>query len=157
MGIIVTLKSFHIDFDITLERSILSIVTFFMWMKFLYFLRIFKNTGYLIRMISEVVVDMRHFFLVLFICVAAFGDSLLTLSYGNPEGEDRFIHGFVDSLIYTYRMILGDFDTGAFGQVAQPLVMGMFLLCTVFNMIVMLNLLIAIISDSYARVTNLSE
>ena len=115
IGIIVTLKFFDIEFDDTIERSILVIVTFFMWMKFFYFLRIFKNTGYLIRMISEVVVDMRYFFLVLFICVAAFGDSLLTLSKDNPEGEERFIHGFVDSHIYTYRMILGDFDTVAFG------------------------------------------
>lgn len=54
-------------------------------------------------------------------------------------------------------MILGDFDTSKFGEVAQPLVMILFILCTIFNMIVMLNLLIAIISDSYARVTANSE
>lgn len=149
---------FDIKMPMAVERSILSIVTFFMWMKFLYFLRIFRNTGYLIRMIVEVVKDMRHFFTVLFITIAAFGDSFLTLSYGNPaDSEDRFVSGFTDSLIYTYRMILGDFDTGAFGTVAQPLVMAMFLLCTIFNMIVMLNLLIAIISESFARVTSLSE
>ena len=53
-------------------------------------------------------------------------------------------------------MILGDFDTSHFGIVAQPLVVVMWLLCTMFNMIVMLNLLISIISDSYARVTNIS-
>ncbi len=50
-------------------------------------------------------------------------------------------------------MILGDFDTSAFGEVALPLVWIFFVLCTVFDMIVMLNLLIAIISDTYARMT----
>jgi hypothetical protein len=60
-------------------------------------------------------------------------------------------------MIYTYRMILGDFDTSAFGEVAPGFVVLLFILCTIFNMIVMLNLLIAIISDSYARVNNISQ
>ena len=127
-----------------------------MWFKFLYFLRIYKSTGYLISMIFEVIKDMRYFFLVLLLTIIAFGDSFLSISYGNKE-DDRFTTGFVDSIIYTYRMILGDFDTEAFGSVATPLVMILFLLCTIFNMIVMLNLLIAIISESFARVTSKSD
>ena len=49
-------------------------------------------------------------------------------------------------------MVLGDFATDAFGIYAVPLMWILFLLCTVFNMIIMLNLLIAIISESFARV-----
>jgi hypothetical protein len=136
-----------------------------MWFKFLYFLRIFKSTGYLIRMIVEVIKDMKNFFLVLFITIAAFGDAFLRISLANKitvdesgaEVDNIFTKDFIDSIIYTYRMVLGDFDTSTFGEVATPLVMFLFLLCTVFNMIVMLNLLIAIISDSYARVANISE
>ena len=146
----------HVSDDI--ERTVLAIVSFFMWMKFLYFLRIFKETGYLIRMIVEVIKDMRNFFLVLLITVAAFGDSFSTIALGNANTDGLvFTTGFFDGLVYTYRMILGDFDTTEFGNVATPVVMGLFLLCTIFNMIVMLNLLIAIISDSYARVTANSE
>lgn len=132
-------------------------ITFFMWFKFLYFLRIFTSFGYLIRMIVEVIKDMRNFFLVLFITIAAFGDSFLALSLGNKEESERFTTGFTDSLIYTYRMILGDFATDEFGSMAPVVVLVFFLVCTIFNMIVMLNLLIAIISDSYARVTNSSN
>ena len=55
-------------------------------------------------------------------------------------------------MIYTYRQVLGDFQLDNIGDVAVPLVWTLFLLCTVFNMIVMLNLLIAIISESFARV-----
>ena len=148
---------FQVNVSSDVERTVLAIVSFFMWMKFLYFLRIFKETGYLIRMIIEVIKDMRNFFLVLLITVAAFGDSFSTIALGNTNEKDVFTTGFFDGLIYTYRMILGDFDTTSFGNVAAPLVMALFLLCTVFNMIVMLNLLIAIISDSYARVTANSE
>jgi hypothetical protein len=142
----------------TLERSILSISTFFMWLKLLYIMRIFKKTGYLIRMIVEVMKDMRVFLLLLLITILAFGDSFLRLSLGNPPAEDDsdpYFSGtnFIGSVLFAYRMILGDFNTGNFGSVATPMAYLLFLFATIFDMIVMLNLLIAIISDSYARIS----
>lgn len=71
--------------------------------------------------------------------------------------EDRFVFGFFDSIIYTYRIILGDFDVTAFGSVGTAMVYGLFILCTVFNTIVMLNLLIAIISETFTMVKENSE
>jgi hypothetical protein len=62
----------------------------------------------------------------------------------------------IDSVLYIYRMILGDFDTTSFGTVSVTYVWILFLLCTVFNMIIMLNLLIAIISESFARINSVS-
>ena len=40
-----------LETDVRLIKGLQSTITFFMWLKFLYFFRIFKNTGYLIRMI----------------------------------------------------------------------------------------------------------
>lgn len=80
-----------------------------------------------------------------------FSDTLLTISKGNDPGEE-FVTGTIDSFIYTYRMVLGDFDTDNFGNVLVWMVYLMFILCTVFNNIVMLNLLIAIISESFCNV-----
>jgi hypothetical protein len=51
-----------------------------MWLKFLYFLRIFKSTGYLIRMIVDVIADMQVFLLVLLLVIIAFSDALYSLS-----------------------------------------------------------------------------
>ncbi|CDW71666.1 wd-40 repeat protein [Stylonychia lemnae] len=151
------LNDYGIQYGEDLERSIQSIVTFFMWFKFLYFLRIYKRTGYLIRMIFEVISDMRYFFIVLLITIVAFGDSFLKIANANQDTEKRFTTGFIDSIIFTYKMILGDFETDKFGDVAVSLAMTLFLLCTIFNMIVMLNLLIAIISESFARVNGMAE
>jgi len=93
---------------------------------------------------------MKYFFLVLLIAIAAFGDSFLSIALGNPE---PFTTGFTNSLIYTYTVILGGFDVTHYdNSIAYGLVMIIFLLCTIFNMIVMLNLLIAIISDSFSKV-----
>lgn len=55
-------------------------------------------------------------------------------------------------------MILGGFSTSldheGFGQESLYMVWILFILCTIFNMIVMLNLLIAIISESFAAVNS---
>ncbi|CDW88872.1 wd-40 repeat protein [Stylonychia lemnae] len=138
------------------NRSILSISTLFMWIKLLYVMRIFKNTGYLIRMLIEVVSDMGIFLLLLLITILAFGDSFLRLSNGNSE-DSQFIEHFFYAGLYVYRMILGDWDTDTFGEISLPLVWILFVMCTIFEMIVMLNLLIAIISDTYAHVAENSE
>ena len=53
-------------------------------------------------------------------------------------------------------MVLGDFDTTQFGSVSVGYVWILFVLCTLFNMVIMLNLLIAIISDSFSRITSVS-
>lgn len=150
--LIANIISSFVDIDNTIERSIQAIATFFMWFKLLYFLRIFKNTGYLIRMVIVVTYDMRFFLLVLLITIAAFGDSMLSMSLGNPIGDQRFIGSFTEALTFTYRMVLGDWESSEFGEVGVPLVWILFLLCTLFNMIVMLNLLIAIISETFAKV-----
>ena len=68
-------------------RTIMSVITFFMWFKVLFFLRLFKPTGYLIRMIVLVIVDMKSFLLVLTITIVAFGDSFLSLSLANKVLE----------------------------------------------------------------------
>ncbi len=143
--------------DETNQRIVISIVTLFMWLKFLYFFRIFDQTSYLIRIVVEVVIDMRHFLLVLLFMIIGFGNSFLVLALGNKTDETIFIDSYINSILYSYRMVLGDFDTEAFGETAVPLAWVLFLLFTIFNMIVMLNLLIAIISDSYARVAASAE
>ena len=65
------------------QRIIISIVTLFMWLKFLYFFRLFDSTSYLIRAIVTVVIDMRNFFIVLVSMIVGFGNAFLVLSLGN--------------------------------------------------------------------------
>ena len=107
-------------------------------------------------MIVEVIYDMGIFLFVLLITVAAFGDSFLKISKGNDE-ENQFTSSFVYAILYAYSMILGGYDTTAFGVVATPLVWIFWVLCTILDMIVMLNLLIAIISSTFDRVNENQE
>lgn len=92
-----------------------------MWLKLLSVLRIFRKTSYLIRTIVEVIFDMGIFLFVLLVVITAFGDSFLKISNGNDD-ENKFIEDFLDSILFTYTMNLGDYDRTAFGEVAKPLV-----------------------------------
>ena len=103
------------------------------------------------------IVDMKYFLSLLLLTFIAFGDSFRQISSSNADGED-FIGGTIlTAIAYIYRMVLGDFDTNAFGSVAVGYVWILFFLCTLFNMIIMMNLLIAIISESFAEVNSVSE
>jgi hypothetical protein len=98
---------------------------------------------------------MKNFFLVLLIVSAAYADSLLIISLNS---DNPFASSFIDSLIYIYRIILGDFAVDElYDTKVSWLSMSLFILCTIFNMIVMLNLLIAIISETFAKVNSNSE
>ncbi len=111
----------------------------------------FESYGKFIRLIIIVIGDMSTFMVVMLFTIIAFSDSLLTISNGNHPDE-QFVFSYHDSIIYTYRIILGDFDVSQFTGYAAFLIYTLFILCTVFNTIVMLNLLIAIISETFEKV-----
>lgn len=75
---------YHTKLNVDAVRCILALNTLLMWTKLLYILRIFKHTGYLIRMIIVVIWDMGIFLFIYFVTIIAFGDSFLRLSLGNP-------------------------------------------------------------------------
>ena len=69
-----------------LEAILLGSNSLLIWLKFLYFLRIFEKTGYLISIIIEVIKEMKYFLFILMLTVFAFGDSLAQVSSINKEG-----------------------------------------------------------------------
>lgn len=82
--ILTLLEKYGYEIKVDASRSMLAISTLAMWFKLLYFLRIFKTTGYLMRALVETIFDMWVFLLVYVIAVFGFGDALLKISDGNP-------------------------------------------------------------------------
>lgn len=54
---------------------ITGISVFLLWLKLFYFLRLFKHTAAFIRMIVEMIKDIRIFLLVFFIAIFAFANA----------------------------------------------------------------------------------
>jgi len=150
------LIEYLIDFPQT-ERAINSISIFFLWIKFLYFLRMHRASAKFISMIVAVISDMKIFLAVFTVSLVTFSQSMYIISNNNPNPDDRFISSFFDSMLFTYRIALGDWDTSGLGKTDVLIILTLFILSTLFLCIIMLNLLIAIISDTYARVEGTSQ
>ena len=130
---------------------ILAIATLLMWCKLCYFGRIFLQTAWMVRMIFSVAYDMGYFLLVFSIMVLAFANTNFILA---RNGEPRYTGGnFWFGIIDSYRTGIGDFRTDDYeNNRDEILVWVIWLMNTFLIFIVLLNMLIAIISDTFERV-----
>lgn len=77
--------------DTLWEATFKSCGSLLMWLKLLYFCRVNKHTGYLIRMIVKVLYGMRTFLSVLLITILAVADAFVSIKkddeseLGKPE------------------------------------------------------------------------
>ena len=122
-----------------------------LFLKFFYFLRIFDKTAYLIRIITNITYDVQYFLYILIIAILGIANGFLILSRTNPP-ESQYVTSITDSIFYTYRMIIGDFDVNKFGEKNVTFSKLVFILATILVMILLLNILIAIMSDTYAEI-----
>lgn len=70
----------YFDISVTIQRPLYAFATLIIWLKSLYYLRIFRNVGYLTSMILQVIQDMVYFFIILIMSLFAFGNSFYVLS-----------------------------------------------------------------------------
>jgi hypothetical protein len=107
-------------FDNAGLTTIHAIASLLMWFKLIYFLRIFESTGYLVRMLTEVISAMKVFLLMLSIVLIAFGEAFLRFSEASGEDVDNggsaFIVNYADAFIYSFRLAVGDMGTDTFNS-----------------------------------------
>ena len=134
----------------------LSLASLGLWFRFLYFLRIFDSTGFLIRAILAVVVDMRYFMLILGITIVAFGDSFKVMSSANDDANEFMPEpkGLLGGVYYAYLIGLGEFNFDYTKNVGSTYCLILFIINTIFMTIIMLNLFIAIISESFDKINS---
>lgn len=133
------------------ERYLNAIASFFIWFKFLYFFRIFRSFGHLISAIIGVLIDLKVFMVILTLSILAFSGTFFILAQNNKT-ENMKLDTFPKAVIQMYELMLGSFDTKEYGNSGYALTYFMFALASMFLIVIMLNLLIAIISDTFANV-----
>ena len=129
-----------------------------LYFKLFYFLRIFFATAYLVRMIIEIMLDMKFFVSVLMIATLAFGNAFYILGRNSDEENGNLAgENFVDAFIFSYRMGLGDFQTDGFATRDEEILWIFFVLNSLIILIILLNLVIAIMGDTFDRVQETQE
>ena len=120
-------------------QNIYQISLAFAWYRGLAHFRAFATTRYLFAMIIECLIDMRAFLILLIYAICAFDFMFLNFdSTLNP----------VEGFAFSFLIAVGDWDTGAF-NLGQWIT---FVVATVVVLIVMMNLLISIVGDTFERV-----
>jgi 4-amino-4-deoxy-L-arabinose transferase-like glycosyltransferase len=104
-------------------------------------------------MIIEVFSDMRYFLLILILVVFGFSHAMaiLGISLKKQGFTEVFGTNLFESFTFMYELVIGEFQTSGF-KGHQWLLWSYLVMSTMFIMVVLLNLLIAIISDTFERV-----
>jgi len=126
--------------------------------KIFFFLRIFPSLTYIVTMIVQVTKDLQ-IFLVFFITLVFMGSLIFNLIFIVDQPEYVKIGPFFGSFIYNLRMALGDFDFSMLGlddddphqlsDSKEQLWWIMWMFMVVFALLIMLNFIIAEVSNSY--------
>lgn len=147
---IVVLGLNYINVNPTLKFAVVVFDILFYFFRGITYLRIFDQTRYLISMILKVFSDIVSFVAIMFIIIIAV--SLISINVSALKGETP--ESFGPYFSGTYLLILGSFDTSNFNDVADWV---FFMLRTICMTLVLLNLLIAIISNAYEEVKERKE
>ena len=107
------------------------------------------------RTLFEIMRDVREFFALYLLVIVAFTVSMNVHRIDQLEADGVFVFA-VSSLESTYRMgTLGDFETSSYEN--SPAVHVMFMLCTFLVTVVFLNVLIAVISDTFDKIQEVQD
>jgi len=136
---------------------ILACAVLLMWLKLFYFGRIFLSTASVIKMIIAISSDMKYFLLILMLTIAGFGNWFMILARNYDTKEMFTGNNYWRSFLYSYRQALGDFNTDAFSDTDEYYLYAIWVLNTMVTLIIFLNLLIAIMGDTFDRVQEASE
>jgi hypothetical protein len=134
-----------------------------LWVKLFYWLRLFKDFSAFIRIISEIVKDIRVFSVMLALCLAAFANCIIVLNNNREINDqtpifDSYVGwGPADALIHAYLTGLGDFNKDNYSEGNSIVVWIFFLSATVLVQLVFMNMLIAIMGESFGRITAIQE
>ena len=117
-------------------------------------MRLFDFSAFFVNLIFSTIADIGVFMIMVFIIVCAFSNFFAIMNNNNDGYFDSFL-GFplVDSLISMYLVSLGEFSFDSYSTGTDPiLVWVFFLLGTFLLLIVFMNMLIAIMGETFSNV-----
>jgi len=120
------------------------------WVRLVYYGDGFQITGEFVRVIGSIVWDIQGFFVMVIVIVLGFAHCLfLFYSGGRVEDESKF-DSIWRSILTCYQMMLGEFPMHDLEESAITMTLYFFFSLSVT--VILLNLLIAKMSESYASV-----
>jgi len=149
------------------ERDLVDVLTpvaavtaLLLWTNILYYARAFESTASLVRTLLQALQDMGAFVLIILIVLAGFSTGFFLLYMqpafmGSADYEELYLQFGtpLNTVLTLYDMMLGSYDVRVLRLSSSVVLAWLFFLLFSFMMsILLLNVLIAILSDSFERV-----
>ena len=126
---VVAMEFFNTDYKHINRVSCISVLI--LYFKLFYFMRIFNSTAYLVRMIIEIVKDMKYFVWVLIIATMAFANAYYILGRNSSPHDGNLAGNLItDAFIFSYQMGIGNFQTDGFNTVDKEILWIFFMMNT---------------------------
>ena len=146
-------------FDIETLRAIASVASCFLMLKLFDWLRVFEPTAFYVLLMLETIKDTRVFIILIIFALMMFGIPLSILN-SNRTDEDEIVESQIglwvfDMLLNQYLLALGEWEAtrGNYSEGIQTnLCYAFFFAATFISQITMLNMLIAVMGDTFDRV-----
>ena len=137
-------------------RMMSALAVFSMMIKLLDWLRLFDQTAFYIFLIRQTLRDIFAFVLILMLSLSIFGVPMIILNMNRTSDTLVIDGGFsiwpINMFINQYMMALGEYNMDNFESGSQVgLCYSFFIFATFFSSVVMLNMLIAIMGDTFER------
>jgi hypothetical protein len=126
--------------------TVLLILNLFSWARGISYFRIFSRTRYMINLITEVIKDVLPFLIILGYSTIAFGFILKLMNLDVTTSSSNY-------LSTSYLITLGNMSDGSYSTIQWIC----FILATIINPVIMMNLLISIMGDTHDRVQESKE
>ena len=138
--------------------AVRSIAILSLWSNFFDWLRLVDQTSFYIKLIEKTFTDIVQFMILFLIALAMIGSAMYALerSFDFGESPDRIVDNtfdfFILDLVYNqYMLALGEFSFDAFeSHPLDDLCYILFIFATLFTQVVFLNMLIAIMGNTFA-------
>ena len=153
--------------DIHVIRTIGAMAGWVMWIKVFYWMRLFKPTSYFIILIMRTITDSLPFIIMLAIIIFAYANLnyILQLNVDGPKYKDDVYvteyvegQGIFNSIMAQYMIALGQFEAGSLGNgPSAPAAWFAFLTASYVLTIVFMNLLIAIMGNTFGEVLEIQD
>lgn len=156
--ILIVVTIFEIDWPSNSQRRVIaSISCLVIWMKMFDWLRLFDATSFYIKLIMQTIKDIMPFMSIFPFFMFTVGTSVYILNMereDDSEVMDEYLGQWtIDVFISQYLLALGDWDTGSFSEGSnKQLIYVFFLVATFLTAITALNMLIAIMGDTFGKV-----
>ena len=160
--LIIMLTSLELEW-ISMENLILlaAFTSLTLVIKLADWLRLFESTAFYVRLVIQTLSDITAFLILFGFAILLFTVPISVLNLNRTEDQSLvtviFNNPMVDGLLNQYMLSLGEFalltdqSTGYGNNVETVLIMAMFLGATFFTQITMLNMLVAIMGDTFDR------